>query len=188
MLHAYYNFNVCFFTIFVCHIFLNKFGLKIWISPNWLKFGTGVHYYMLIMILMFIFFKRFVIHIILGKFGPKIWCYPNWVEPSICVHYQYYKLVIIENSNFSKCSHSKYSRQILFQLVFSKLTELHCDMLITNLIFLYLQFFSALIFLVCNYINNMYLFQKLNIFLSFKECKSDWRNHRIVKWTSQTRT
>ena len=48
------------------------------------------------------FFKHFVIHTILGKFGPKTWCFPSWLESSICVHYQYFMLIIVENSNFSK--------------------------------------------------------------------------------------
>ena len=39
--------------------FLGKFDLKNWGFPNWLKFGTGVHYYMLITILTFVFSKFF---------------------------------------------------------------------------------------------------------------------------------
>ena len=35
--------------------FLGKFGPKNWSSPNWLKVGTGVHCYILISNLMFIF-------------------------------------------------------------------------------------------------------------------------------------
>ena len=33
---------------FVSHIFSDKFNLKIWSSPNWLKFGAGLYYYMFI--------------------------------------------------------------------------------------------------------------------------------------------
>ena len=69
LLYAYYDFNGYFLKIFISHIFLGKFGFKIWSSPNWLNFGAGVHYYKLITILMFIFFISFVIHINLGKFG-----------------------------------------------------------------------------------------------------------------------
>ena len=76
-------------------------------------------------------------------------------------------VIVIESSNFSKFSCSKYYGQILLHFVFSKLIELHCNMLITNLIFIFSIFCS--IFLVCNYINNIYLFQKLSIFLSFRE-------------------
>ena len=47
-------------------------------------------------------------------------------------------VIIIKSSNFSKFSCSKYYGQILFYLVFSKLMELHCDMLTTNLITWYL--------------------------------------------------
>ena len=57
LLYAYYNFNVYFFKSFVIHIILDKFGLKIWSLPNSLKFGAGVHYHILITILMFIYSK-----------------------------------------------------------------------------------------------------------------------------------
>ena len=58
LLYAYYDFNVYFFKIFVSHMFLSKFSLIIWSSPNCLKFGAGVfHYYMVITALMFIFSK-----------------------------------------------------------------------------------------------------------------------------------
>ena len=42
-------------------------------------------------------------------------------------------------------------------------------MLITNLIFSFSIFSRSNFLLVCNYINNIYLFQKLNIFLYFKD-------------------
>ena len=51
-------------------------------------------------------------------------------------------LVIIESFNFSRFSCSKYYGQILFHLVFSKLSELHCDTLIANLIFIFSIFFA----------------------------------------------
>ena len=44
-------------------------------------------------------------------------------------------------------------------------------MLITNLIFSFSIFSYSNFLLVCNYINNIYLFQKLNIFLCFKEAQ-----------------
>ena len=68
-------------------------------------------------------------------------------------------LVLIESSNFSKFSCSKYKAQILFHLVFSKLAELHCHMLITNLIFIFKFFFCSNFLFVCNYVINIYLFQ-----------------------------
>ena len=80
-------------------------------------------------------------------------------------------LIIIESFNFSKKGCSKNYDQILFHLVFSKLTELHCDMLINNLIFIFSNFFRSNFLLVCHYINNIYLFQKLHKFLSFKEAQ-----------------
>ena len=57
LLYAYYDFSVYFFKNFVSHSFLDKFHLKIWSFPNWLKFRSGVHCYLLITILTFIFFK-----------------------------------------------------------------------------------------------------------------------------------
>ena len=49
-----------------------RFSPIIWISSNWLKFCKGVHSYILITVLMFVFSKLFWF-IFLGKFGPKIW-------------------------------------------------------------------------------------------------------------------
>ena len=131
------------------------------------------------------FFKSFVSQIILGKFSHKIWFCPNWLEFSICVHYQYYMLIIIESSNFSKFSCSKYYNQISFHPVFSKLTEIHCDMLITNFIFIFSIFFRSVL---CNYINNIICFKNLKYFWVSKKCKSDGLNSRIMQWTSRTRT
>ena len=80
-------------------------------------------------------------------------------------------LIIIKSSNFSKFSCSKYYGHISFDLAFSKLTKLHCNMQITSLIFIFAIFFCYNILLLCNYINNIYQFQKLNITSSFKEVK-----------------
>ena len=56
LLYACNDFNVYFFKVFVSHMFLAKFRLKIWSSPYWLNFGAGaLYYYKLITILMFIF-------------------------------------------------------------------------------------------------------------------------------------
>ena len=55
LLYAYYDFNVYFFKIFLSHIFLDKFAPKICCFQ--LKFRTGVHYYMLLTTVMFIFPK-----------------------------------------------------------------------------------------------------------------------------------
>ena len=57
LLYPHFEFNIYFSKSFVIHIFLGKFGPKILSSPNQPKFGTGVHSYMLITILMFIFPK-----------------------------------------------------------------------------------------------------------------------------------
>ena len=54
-----FRFYCLFFQNF-CHSYvLGKFGPKIYSSPNKLKFDTGVHCYMVIMILMFSFLKIF---------------------------------------------------------------------------------------------------------------------------------
>ena len=113
------------------------------------------------------FFKSFVSQIILGKFSHKIWFCPNWLEFSICVHYQYYMLIIIESSNFSKFSCSKYYNQI------------------TNFIFIFSIFFRSVL---RNYINNIICFKNLTYFWVSKKCKSDGLNSCIMQWTSRTRT
>ena len=68
------------------------------------------------------------------------------------------------------------------------MTELHCDMLITNLLFIYYYFFRTDSLLVNKYVNNFYLFEKLNIFLSFKEVQIWLTNYGIAKRTSRTCT
>ena len=73
------------------------------------------------------FFKSFAIHIIFRKFGSNIWHSPNWLE-NLCALLILYMLIIIKGSKFS-CS--KYYGQILFRLVFFKLTELHCISMLT---------------------------------------------------------
>ena len=47
-------------------VFWGKFGPKKWSSPNWLKLGVGVHRYMVITILAFIF-SKFVLFIFFGQ-------------------------------------------------------------------------------------------------------------------------
>ena len=80
LLYPYVKFNVYFSEIFYALIFfLSKFCPKIWISSNWQKFHRGVHCYMLIAALMFIFSKFFHSYF-LGKFVPKIWSSSNWLK------------------------------------------------------------------------------------------------------------
>ena len=64
LLYAYFDFDGVFSKLVVSHFFLGKFDLKIWSSPNWLKFHKGVHYYYNFNVY---FFKNFLIHIILVK-------------------------------------------------------------------------------------------------------------------------
>ena len=77
--------QVAFVLIFHPKTFLGKFGPKNLSSRNWLKFGKGVHCYMLVTVLMFIFFKFFSF-IFLGNFGPKIWSSSNWQKFPTGVH------------------------------------------------------------------------------------------------------
>ena len=97
---AYYDFNVYFFKKkFVSHICLGKFGLKIWSSPNWLKFGAGLHHYTLITISMFIF-SKVLSFIVFGQ----IWKISKYYGP-ILFHLVFYilmKLHCISMLNFSK--------------------------------------------------------------------------------------
>ena len=79
-----------------------KFGPKNWSSPNWLKFGTYVHCYVIITILMFIF-RRFwsLFHkIFLGKFGPIILIFSNWLK--FCRGMRCYMLITVFIFIFSK--------------------------------------------------------------------------------------
>ena len=95
--HVYYNFNIYFLKIFVSHIFC-KFGLIIWSSTKWLKFHTGVHCCMLIMILKFIFSKFYHSY----NFG-QIWTQNLMFSKLIEVRYKLcYKLITILICNFSK--------------------------------------------------------------------------------------
>ena len=57
--------------------FLGKFGPKNWTSPTWLKFGTGIHCYALMLCAMprcyvcVSFFKVYVIHFSWANLIPK---------------------------------------------------------------------------------------------------------------------
>ena len=68
LLYPYFEFNFYSSKVFISHIFSGKFGPKIWSSSNWLKFGTEVDCYILILILMFIF-STFLLFI----FFRQIW-------------------------------------------------------------------------------------------------------------------
>ena len=70
-----YDFRVNFSKIFITHAF--------W--ANWLKFGTVVDCYMLILILMFIF-SYFLSLFFWGKFGPIIWRSTKWLKFHRGVH------------------------------------------------------------------------------------------------------
>ena len=60
-----------FVLILYPEVFLGKFCLKNWSSPNWLKFGTGVHCYILISNLMFIFPKFLSLTFFWANLVPK---------------------------------------------------------------------------------------------------------------------
>ena len=100
MLYAYDDFRTYCFNLFSFMCFLGKFGPKIWSCLNWLKFGTQVDYYMLILVLMVIFSKFLSFIFSLGKFGPEIWSSSNWLKCSAWVHC--YMLITILMFIFSK--------------------------------------------------------------------------------------
>ena len=60
------HFNVYFFQNSFHLYFLGNFGPEIWSSPSQLKFSTGIHCYMLITIVMFVFFSKLLLFIFLG--------------------------------------------------------------------------------------------------------------------------
>ena len=82
-----------FFKIFVIHIyiFFGKFSSKIWTSPK--KFGTGVHCYMLITVLLFIF-SKFFWFIFFGQIWSKYLKFFKLTEISyramlLCAYYNF---------------------------------------------------------------------------------------------------
>ena len=82
LLYVYYDYKVYFFKILFIKLFFGKFGLKIWISSNWLKFRTGVnallHTYYDFNVH---FFKIFVILIFFcANYGFRIWDFPKLTE------------------------------------------------------------------------------------------------------------
>ena len=72
LLWSYFHFQIWTPQNFCLSYFLGKCGPKIWNSLNWLKFGTRVHCYMLIGILMFTFFKTFVFLIFWANWAPNL--------------------------------------------------------------------------------------------------------------------
>ena len=94
-------------------VFLGKFGLKNISFPNWLKFGIGVHCYILILNLMFIFPKILSLTFFWGKFGSKIWSSPNSLKLGTGVHcYVFITILMVIFSNFC---HLCFFGQILSQ-------------------------------------------------------------------------
>ena len=125
LLYTYYDFNVIFCKIFAIHTFLGRFGRKIWSSPNWLKFDTGVHCYMLITILTLIF----------SKFFSFIFFSANLVRKSelLKIDWNFVKgYIAISLLQFLMFIFSKFLSFIFFGLIwsqnfkFSRLTEIWC--------------------------------------------------------------
>ena len=115
-----------FYKFFVIHICSGKFVPKIWISSNWLKFGTEVDYHILISTLMFIFSKFFSFIFSLGKFCPRKWEVRqikwNLVQGYIVYAYfdfnvYFFKILFIHNFFWQICSQN---------VKFPKLTEMLC--------------------------------------------------------------
>ena len=73
------RFQCLFFQNSFQSYFWDKFGPKIWSSSDWLKFGIGVDYHMLISTLMFIFSKFFSL-IFSDKFALKIRSSSDWLK------------------------------------------------------------------------------------------------------------
>ena len=63
--------QVAFVLILHPKVFLRKFGRKNWRFPNWTKFGTWVHYHILILILIFIFSKFLSLMLFWANLVPK---------------------------------------------------------------------------------------------------------------------
>ena len=86
----------CFFSeIFVTNV-LGQIWFLIWISLNWFKFHRGIHNYVLITMLMFIFFQNSCHLCFFGKFGPIS---TKWQKLCARVYnYTYYNF----NAYFSK--------------------------------------------------------------------------------------
>ena len=74
---------------------------KSWSSSNWLKFGAGIHCYILTPNLMFVFSKNF--NIFWANLVPKSDDVPiDWNLAFVYIHYRYYMLIIIKSCNISK--------------------------------------------------------------------------------------
>ena len=121
MLHTYYDFNVCFFRIFVSQFFGGNIGLRIWSSPNCVKFGTEVHYYIIITVFMVIFskFMSFIFfRVNLVQKSEVIQINRNWVQGRIAICLLRFYCLFLQ-----KFCHSYNFGQIWSQnLVFSQLT------------------------------------------------------------------
>ena len=92
LLYLCFEFNGYFFKSFLIHIFF----WQIWsqnLKFSKLKFGAGVHCYMLITILTLVFSKFFFYSYFLGKFGCKIWNSSSWLKFRAGLHY--YMLITI---------------------------------------------------------------------------------------------
>ena len=126
------------FQLIYTNVFLGKFGPKIWSSPNWRKFGTGVLCYILISNLIFIFKNSEVLQI-------------NWnlvqgyVAMAMCLTFIFSKV-------FSFIFFlSKFRLKIR-----SSCTGIYCFMFIRILTFIFSKFLSV-IFLLTNLVTKFKL-------------------------------
>ena len=79
LLYTYYDFNVCFFKIFVIHIFwVNLVPKSEVLQINWnLAYG---YITMWLLQSQCLFFRNFCHSYFSGKFGPKIWSSSDWLK------------------------------------------------------------------------------------------------------------
>ena len=88
MLHTYCDYNFYFLMIFVSQSFRGNIDLRIWSSPNCVTYGTEVHYYIIITVLMVIFsklmsFKFFRVKLI--QKSEVIQINRSWVQGCIAI-------------------------------------------------------------------------------------------------------
>ena len=111
------------FPKFLSLMFLGKFDPIIWISSNWLKFRIGVHCYMLITALMFIFSKK-ISFTFLGQIWSKNLKFYKLTE--ICCKrtllYAYYNFNVYFFKNF--CHWYNFGQIWSQNPIISKLTEI----------------------------------------------------------------
>ena len=128
------------FQLIYTNVFLGKFGPKIWSSPNWRKFGTGVLCYILISNLIFIFKNSEVLQI-------------NW---NLVQGYVAMCLLRFKHLFFQKSFHLYFFLSKFGLKIRSSCTGMYCYMFIRILMFIFSKFLSV-IFLLTNLVTKFKL-------------------------------